>query len=88
VDELFELYWQQLPGSPDVAALRTRFDVAAAQRMVKALGTFGYQIAILGRDRYRTAIPRTVERLARLLPVRAQTAPLGHALLREGLLPL
>ena len=86
VDELSDLYWQQLPGSPDIAALRARFDVVAAQRMIKALGTFGYQVAVLGRDRYRSAIPRTVERLARLLPARAQTAPLAEALLREGLL--
>jgi aminoglycoside/choline kinase family phosphotransferase len=86
VDELSDLYWQQLPGSPDIAALRARFDVVAAQRMIKALGTFGYQVAVLGRDRYRSAIPRTVERLARLLPARAQTAALAEALLREGLL--
>jgi hypothetical protein len=86
--ELSDLYWQQLAGSPDIAALRARFDVAAAQRMIKALGTFGYQIAVLGRDRYRSAIPRTLERLARFLPARAATASLGEALLREGLLSL
>ena len=86
VDELSDLYWQQLPGSPDITALRARLDVVAAQRMIKALGTFGYQVAVLGRDRYRSAIPRTVERLGRLLPACAQTAPLAKAFLREGIL--
>ena len=86
VDELSDLYWQQLPGSPDITALRGRLDVVAAQRMIKALGTFGYQVAVLGRDRYRSAIPRTVERLGRLLPASAQTAPLAEAFLREGIL--
>jgi N-acetylmuramate 1-kinase len=83
---LSELYWRLLPGTPDVLALRQRFDVVAAQRMIKALGTFGYQIGVLGRDRYRSAIPRTVERLARLLPSRSTTAPLGKILREEGLL--
>ena len=36
--------------------------------MIKALGTFGYQVSRLGRDRYRDAIPRTVDRLAVCLP--------------------
>jgi N-acetylmuramate 1-kinase len=88
VDETSELsgcYWKLLPGTADVAALRQRFDIVAAQRMLKALGTFGYQIGVLGRDRYRSAIPRTVERLARLLPSRSATAPLGKILSEEGL---
>lgn len=86
VDELFDLYGHQLPGSPDVDALRMRFDVVAAQRMIKALGTFGYQCAVLRRERYRSAIPRTVERLARLLPARAETAPIADGFLRQGIL--
>jgi len=86
VAELFDLYRNQLPGTPDVGALRARFDVVAAQRMIKALGTFGYQISVLGRDRYRSAVPRTVERLSRFLPVRASTASLGRVLREAGLL--
>ena len=84
--ELSDLYWQLLPGSPDVAAFRARFDVVAAQRMIKALGTFGYQIGVMGKDRYRSAIPRTVDRLSRFLPDRAATASLGEVLLGEGLI--
>lgn len=53
------------PGEPD---FRARLEVVAAQRMIKALGTFGYQVATLGRQRYREGIPRTIRRLERLLP--------------------
>jgi hypothetical protein len=42
--------------------------------MIKALGTFGYQIAVLGRERYRSSLRRTVERLVRVLPSRVETA--------------
>jgi aminoglycoside/choline kinase family phosphotransferase len=84
--ELFELYVLQLPGIPNTAHLRARFELVAAQRMIKALGTFGYQVAVLGRERYRSAIPRTVARLSRLFSRRAQTDALGNVLRREGLL--
>jgi len=87
VDDLFDLYRRQLAGSVDQAKLRERFDVTSAQRMIKALGTFGYQIAVLGRERYRSAIPRTVERLTRCLPKSTQTAPLTEPLVRAGVLP-
>jgi aminoglycoside/choline kinase family phosphotransferase len=85
--ELFELYVRvlPLPGPADAEALRARFDIVAAQRMIKALGTFGYQIAVLGRERYRSAIPRTLERLARRLPRSASTASLGKVFARECL---
>ena len=88
VDELFDYYGSQLPECPSLAALRTRFDLIAAQRMIKALGTFGYQIGVLGRDRYRSSVERTVERLVRVLPKRIETAPLAEALSRHGLLSL
>ena len=84
--ELAETYWRQFPGVADLSAHQERLHVVAAQRMIKALGTFGYQVAVLGRDRYRSAIPRTVERLARLLPASPQTAALGEAFSRAGLL--
>ena len=87
VAEFSDFYWHLLPGTPDIPALRQRFDVVAAQRMIKALGTFGYQLGVLGRERYRSAIPRTVERLARFLPAREGTAALGEVFRDEGLLP-
>lgn len=37
------------------------FDWMSTQRSLKALGTFGYQINIKKNERYREAIPRTIE---------------------------
>jgi aminoglycoside/choline kinase family phosphotransferase len=85
VDALFDVYARHLPGGFERALLRARFDLVAAQRMLKALGTFGYQVAVLGRDRYRSAIPRTTSRLAKLLPANAQTAQLAGVLDRAGI---
>lgn len=65
---LVERYRASLPDPPEPAPFRRRFDIIAAQRMIKALGTFGYQAHVLGRRRYLDAIPRTIERLERLLP--------------------
>jgi len=86
VERLLERYRRALPDAPSVERFRARFDVVAAQRMIKALGTFGYQVGRLGRERYRSAIPRTLERLRRLLPVSQETAPLARALDEAGLL--
>lgn len=86
VERLLERYRRALPDAPSAERFRARFDVVAAQRMIKALGTFGYQVGRLGRERYRSAIPRTLERLRRLLPVSQETAPLARALDEAGLL--
>jgi len=87
VDEMFDLYRHSMAGTVDVTALRERFDLTSAQRMIKALGTFGYQTAVLGRERYRSAIPRTLERLGRLLPASTQTATLAELLASAGAFP-
>jgi aminoglycoside/choline kinase family phosphotransferase len=86
VERLLERYRGALPDAPSPERFRARFDLVAAQRMIKALGTFGYQVGRLGRERYRSAIPRTLERLRRLLPVSHDTAPLARALDEAGLL--
>jgi hypothetical protein len=86
VVELCERYRTSLPDPPEPAAFRSRFAVVAAQRMIKALGTFGYQVHRLGRERYRDAIPRTVRRLARLLPGSPVPKGLIDALGKSGLL--
>jgi aminoglycoside/choline kinase family phosphotransferase len=85
VSELLELYRLQRPETPDEAQFRDRFHVVAAQRMIKALGTFGYQIAMLERSRYRSAVPRTLDRLARVLPTHDSTRQLADALESEGI---
>ena len=82
VDRLFDLFKKARPGAPEGAALRKRFDLVAIQRMVKALGTFGYQVTKMGRDRYRASIPRTVERIRRLAPAHPELAPIVEALAR------
>ena len=64
----------------DDAALRRRFARTALQRNLKALGTFGYQIAVRGRGRYRDAIPRTLGYARRTLGSDARFARLHEAL--------
>lgn len=86
VVELCERYRTGLPDPPEPAAFRSRFGIVAAQRMIKALGTFGYQVHRLGRDRYRDAIPRTVRRLKRLLPASPVPPELVGAMEGAGLL--
>ena len=51
--------------SPPVAAsdYGSRFDRMAVQRNLKALGTFGHQVATRGKTRYLDAIPRTLSYL-------------------------
>jgi aminoglycoside/choline kinase family phosphotransferase len=83
IDGWIESYRSRLPDPPEPVAFRTRFDIVAAQRMIKALGTFGYQIGTLGRARYGPAAGRTVARLAELLPSSSGTAAVA-ALLEEA----
>lgn len=63
-----------------------RLAVVGAQRMIKALGTFGHQIAVRGRDRYRDAARRTVARLERFLPASPAVAELAGPLRSAGVL--
>jgi aminoglycoside/choline kinase family phosphotransferase len=86
VEAFIEHYCRELPEAPDSESFRTRFALTSAQRMLKALGTFGYQIAVLGRQRYRDAIPRTVRRLARVLPMHTQTKTLEEVLKKSSIL--
>ncbi len=59
-----------------------RFDLMSVQRHLKALGTFGHQVARLGRGHFAEPVPRTLARLRRTL----QTWP-RFARLRELLAP-
>jgi hypothetical protein len=54
--------------------------------MLKALGTFGYQVASMQRKRYSTAIPRTQARLRDLLAGRDETRPLLDQLVHADLI--
>ena len=79
-EDLLALYWSSLPGRPDRSPMRVRYEKTSAQRMIKALGTFGYQIAVLGRPRYAEALERTRDRLIRILPTHQSTMNLARAL--------
>lgn len=77
VDDLFALFMKALPPTADRDGLRGRFNLVAIQRMVKALGTFGYQVAVMNRDRYRTSIARTIQRLRLLASAYPESAPIA-----------
>jgi aminoglycoside/choline kinase family phosphotransferase len=46
---------------------RKRFDLMAAQRTLKALGTFGYQATVRGNPVYTQYIPRTIRNVRNTL---------------------
>ncbi len=68
------------------AAFHRRLDWVAAQRMLKALGTFGYQIEQRGRETYLPAIERTLRRLKQLLPRLDLPPRLARGLAEVGIL--
>jgi aminoglycoside/choline kinase family phosphotransferase len=80
VEPLIGRYLDALEAPPRRDAFRARFHRVAAQRMIKALGTFGYQTARRGSERYLDAAERTVRRLRAVLPLREETRPLGELL--------
>jgi aminoglycoside/choline kinase family phosphotransferase len=85
-DRMLETFRLGLPEPPEPVAFRRRYDLVAAQRMLKALGTFGYQAAVVGHRGYLEGVPRTLARLDDVLPRHPETAGI-HALLdRAGLL--
>lgn len=86
IEPLIELYVSSLGSPPEPEPFRRRFETVAAQRMIKALGTFGYQTAVRGSDRYLDAARRTIGRLRRALPRSEETAGLAELLVSEGLL--
>lgn len=88
VERMIDAYLERPAPPAGRIGFRERFDEVASQRMIKALGTFGYQIAVRGNPRYREAVPRTLERLERLLPSRAGTASIARFFDEHGLFTL
>ncbi len=84
---LIERYRASLPDAPAPVEFDATLTLIAAQRMIKALGTFGYQAAVLGRRRYLDGVPRTLARLSRLLPRSPLTARVALELRAAHLLP-
>lgn len=86
IDPMIERYLSALDDAPPLTAFRERFECVAAQRMLKALGTFGHQISAHGQTRYRDAAIRTLHRLRSLLPASAETRDLASLLTAANLL--
>jgi len=86
VDSLIDRYLASVANRPDPAAFRRRFRFVAGQRMLKALGSFGWLTTAKGTGRYLDAIPRTLARLDRLLSGDEETRELHGLLDRSGLL--
>lgn len=59
VESLLE-HFRTATGIRDGTDLRRRFVRTTVQRTLKALGTFGFQVAVRGKSRYRDAVPRTL----------------------------
>jgi aminoglycoside/choline kinase family phosphotransferase len=84
--ELIELYRSRLESPPSPEVFTRRFRVVSAERMIKALGTFGYQHGLGRGERYAGAIPRTLGRLRLALPALDETRALHATMDRAGLL--
>jgi hypothetical protein len=84
IEPLIATYLQHLQSPPPAQEFRERFHTVSLQRMIKALGTFGYQAGTLGRSRYLTAIPRTIARLKCQVVERPENARLARCLEQAG----
>jgi len=77
IEGLIDIYLGALAERPERVPFRRRFDIVAAQRMLKALGTFGYQSHVVGSSRYDEALRRTAGRLESHLPRLQETSRLA-----------
>ena len=78
IEPLVQRYLE-ITGINDDTLFRHRIHVVGAERMIKALGTFGYQIEVAEKTRYMDAIPRTLARLDRLLVASEETSAIHRA---------
>jgi len=67
-------------------AFRRELDLMLLQRLLKATGTYTYQMAVLGNPVYEPYIPRALERAARVL-ARLGRFPTLHATFEEIIAP-
>ncbi len=86
IEPLAESYRTSLAEPPDRAPFFERLARVSTQRMLKALGTFGFQLSRMRRERYASAIPRTQARLRERLASFEETKPLLDLLTRATLL--
>ncbi len=69
VEDLLNFYMEQADYliDHDSEHFRRIFDIMSLQRNIKALGTFGYQVAVRGSLRYLSSIPGTAGAISRNL---------------------
>ena len=79
VSEMIGRYLRLTRGSTESAFL-PRFDLMSVQRHLKVLGTFGYQTTMVGTERYRDDVPRTLRYLRDVFRRRPQFARLRSLL--------
>jgi len=82
VGRMIERYRRAMAGAIEPRGLEDRFEQVAAQRMIKALGTFGFQLHVRRNARYRDAAARMRGRLDRVLAASPATTRL-HGLLAD-----
>lgn len=68
IDAAVDRFLEAWDDAPPVAVFRRRLELVAALRMIKALGTFGFQQVARGTTRYHSAARRTLVRLRSSLP--------------------
>ncbi len=83
---LADEYRLSLPDPEAAEPFRARLRLVACQRMIKALGTFGYQSVVRGRHGYLEGVPRTLERLSQLLPACPEASKVARWFENTGLL--
>ena len=83
VDTLVDRYLGSLGSKSEPDAFRARFRIVAGQRMIKALGSFGWLTTVKHTRRYLEAIPRTLARVDRVLGSLENTRRL-HERMVEG----
>jgi N-acetylmuramate 1-kinase len=76
VDALIGRFLAASGRAAEPAAFRRRFDLMAMQRNLKALGTFGYQVAVAGRLHYAESVPGTIAYVRANLARNARFDPL------------
>ena len=70
-ETLIALFLQAMEGEVEAAAFERLFHLTCIQRLLKALGTYGYQIAVRHQERYRSYVGGSLRRLLdslRLVP--------------------
>jgi aminoglycoside/choline kinase family phosphotransferase len=84
VRALVAAYLEHLEPAGGGGAFRERLEVVALQRMIKALGTFGYQVTVRGAAAYLEAVPGTLRRIGAALEAREPVAGLRAAWTASG----